>query len=71
METNQPPEAKLIDVNLEEQIFIEPEISQAICRRCGKPFYRVNNSLPTCSNYYRCKDCIGIIAVLEDSCAIC
>ena len=37
MDTNLP-EAKMIEVNLDESIIsVEPEVLPAICRRCGKP----------------------------------
>jgi|TARA_Y100000389_G_scaffold202635_1_gene248512 predicted Zn-ribbon and HTH transcriptional regulator len=65
------PEAKMVDVNLEESIVsIEPEILPAICRRCGKPFQRKKINTPTTANYYRCPNCVGFLAILEDSCNI-
>ncbi len=68
METEDIPNATLVEINLDESlIIIEPE---AICRRCGKPFQRLSTANPTCSNYYRCKDCIGFLAMIEDSCNI-
>ena len=70
MDTNLP-EAKMIEVNLDESIIsVEPEVLPAICRRCGKPFERKKINTPTPANYYRCPNCIGFLAILEDSCSI-
>ena len=69
--TTNLPEATLIDVNLDESIVsIEPEVLPAICRRCGKPFQRKKIDTPTTANYYRCPNCVGLLAILEDSCNI-
>ncbi len=70
MDTNLP-EARMIDVNLDESIIsVEPEVLPAICRRCGKPFERKKINNPTTANYYRCTNCIGYLSLLEDSCSI-
>ena len=65
------PQAVMIDVNLDESIIsVEPELLPATCRRCGKTFERKRIDTPTSANYYRCPNCIGFLAILEDSCSI-
>ena len=36
--------------------------SIAICRRCGKSFYRSVEATPTCDAYFRCPHCRGLRA---------
>jgi DNA-directed RNA polymerase subunit RPC12/RpoP len=72
MSTDVEPIAVMVEVKLDDScIYVEPELVESICRRCGKPFQRSRDIPATNSNYYRCKDCTGsFLILLEDSCII-